>query len=269
MEQTTVSVFYLREIPVGGKPPLDTWKSIEEVSHNTFDDQNRWVYRGQHDSRWSLTTTLERALQATQIDMSKAWGIEGGLLRRFQRQACHHLSPVPDAKDIPGWLSWMQHFGAPTRLLDWTHSFYVGLYFAVRDLIQDHGTEAALWAIDWKWLETTTYGDSLDTFRQDRNLQGFENFRELLGPNTKPGILKINAFRLNMRLAIQQGTFLIPRAISRSFMGNLDFALTTSKDHSFCPVIKMRISGRARNETLRHLIRMNINEATLFPDLQG
>jgi hypothetical protein len=135
--------------------------------------------------------------------------------------------------------------------------------------MQDHGTEAALWAIDWKWLETTTYGDSLDTFRQDRNLRHFENFRELLGPNTKPGILKINAFHLNMRLAIQQGTFLTPKAISKSFVENLDFALTGCEKHSFFPVIKVRISGRARNETLRHLIRMNINEASLLPDLQG
>jgi hypothetical protein len=38
----------------------------------------------------------------------------------------------------------MQHYGAPTRLQDWTRSPFIAAYFAYRE---DHGCDAALWAI--------------------------------------------------------------------------------------------------------------------------
>lgn len=163
----------------------------------------------------------------------------------------------------------MQHFGAPSRLLDWTHSFYVGLYFAIKDLDQGSNGEAALWAVDWRWVESEIHGASKPIFDKDRNLQKLNHFRELLGPNTKPGILKVNAFRLNARLVVQQGTFLASKDISKPFEENLDQVLAIAKDASNNRVIKVRISDHARNEVLQRLIRMNINEASLFPDLQG
>ena len=45
---------------------------------------------------------------------------------------------VPQADDLLGWLCVMQHYRAPTRLLDWSENLLVALYFAVSaDLDQD------------------------------------------------------------------------------------------------------------------------------------
>jgi len=38
---------------------------------------------------------------------------------------------IPDDEDLVGWWQLMQHYRAPTRLLDWTRSPYVATYFAV------------------------------------------------------------------------------------------------------------------------------------------
>lgn len=44
------------------------------------------------------------------------------------------------------WLALMQHFGAPTRVLDITKSSYVAAYFAIEDATA--GDDCAVWAIN-------------------------------------------------------------------------------------------------------------------------
>ena len=48
------------------------------------------------------------------------------------------------------WYFLMQHYGAPTRLLDWTKGAFLGLYFALRS--NDGSTDAAVWVLDAWWL---------------------------------------------------------------------------------------------------------------------
>ena len=49
------------------------------------------------------------------------------------------------------WLSLMRHYGIPTRLLDWTHSFLVAAYFAVDDA--DKARDCAIWALDFNLID--------------------------------------------------------------------------------------------------------------------
>jgi len=61
-----------------------------------------------------------------------------------------HLDPsqVPDSDNKLGWLAIMQHYGAPTRLLDFTYSPYVALYFALRNHDENKSKHAEVWGID-------------------------------------------------------------------------------------------------------------------------
>ena len=56
-------------------------------------------------------------------------------------------------RDLWGLASLAQHYGLPTRLLDWTHDIYVALFFAVEDYLEGRsvpdGTEhIVLWALN-------------------------------------------------------------------------------------------------------------------------
>jgi FRG domain len=61
-----------------------------------------------------------------------------------------YLARTPNHDQTMDWLAMMQHYGAPTRLLDWTRSPYVDLYFVLRNQKE---ANAALWSIDLTGFE--------------------------------------------------------------------------------------------------------------------
>ena len=81
-----------------------------------------------------------------------------------------------------------------------------------------------------------------------------------------PAAWPINAFRLNERLRIQQGAFLIPGDISKPFLENLE--ALPNHDHRD-NVIKIVIPFTERRTALKHLFQMGISRTTLFPGLDG
>src|SRR5207302_2041956 len=62
------------------------------------------------------------------------------------------IQSLPSTADRLGWWEVMQHHGAPTRLLDWTRSPFVAVWFALSS--NAGGGDAALWVIDLRncWL---------------------------------------------------------------------------------------------------------------------
>ena len=82
-----------------------------------------------------------------------------------------------DVSDLPldqklSWLAVMQHYGVPTRLLDFTYSPYVSLYFALRSQPEHYKTvPAAVWAIDAQALLDVTKRMSRDADKEESNYE--------------------------------------------------------------------------------------------------
>lgn len=106
------------------------------------------LYRGQRDSSWRLVSSLGRVADE---DDDSVWWWEESLLDQFMRQSAVHLSRVPQELAVVEWLILMQHYGAPTRLLDWTRSPLVGLFFAIEGCYPSKsdkpGSCGAVWAL--------------------------------------------------------------------------------------------------------------------------
>lgn len=64
-------------------------------------------------------------------------------MREFQRKAALYIEHEPDKDNFLEWLSLMRHCGAPTRLMDWTYSFFIAVYFALAEKL-----DGVVWALD-------------------------------------------------------------------------------------------------------------------------
>ncbi len=212
---------------------------------------HNWAFRGQRDAKGPLFSALSRYLQTFKID-SRAWPEqEERILRIFKRKAIHLVDHVPERDDDFQWLALMQDHGAPTRLLDFTWSPYVAAFFALHNTTE----EGVIWACNPFEIEKRKKLDleSPGAFRK-HFLTGKSSFVYLGEPHA-----------MNRRLIAQSGTFLVPGVLGKSIEDIL-MEYPNPRD----TLIKFVLPADSiRDKGMRELYRMNITQATLFPDLDG
>ena len=95
--------------------------TMDEVIDALCSLPNNYIYRGHAESLWRLESTLERLI-GPRWSKETAERFEQYSLQVFQSKyhLYDHENIEPESK--LGWLSLMQHYGVPTRLLDFTAS---------------------------------------------------------------------------------------------------------------------------------------------------
>jgi len=261
----------------------------EEKTIRNWRDFQNWVatsktftaFRGLRRSGYYLEPTIDRAvtvLWKSKDGLSSSFGRmneepnERAALLEFQRGAHHHLASTPLAGEIVDWLALMQHHGAPTRMLDWTRSPYVALYFAIEDPSDE---DACLWAIDWDWLKERSL-ELLEEHHPNWPSNGdTENQRQYINRTLlsdaihHPIVIAAEPMQLNARMLAQQGLFLCKLWREVNFMVSLT-AMVLYPVAVKRPVLsKVRIKKELRFRFLEELRLMNIHQASLFPGIDG
>jgi hypothetical protein len=238
---------------------INNWNNfIQIVDDLHLDEQGGldWYFRGQSDKEWRLEPSILRYLRITKLTSERALGIEFGATRRFISE--YHLHAKTDYVDRSKWdiLAWwmvMQHHSCPTRVLDWTLSPYIALYFAVE---QAPDKDGAVWFFPSNHLETHVekmYG------KIDKEMLTEANYVSA----TYPIMPSIH----NERSAAQQSVFTVCTNILGEHSETI--ASVFNKDQKDAYLHKVIVPAELKNSFLSRLRVMNITPSSLFPGLDG
>jgi hypothetical protein len=242
---------------------------IDAIIKHLLSYEPHWLFRGQSSDKWFLESSLERMLKPIGWTPEIAKLCEDLALFRFKSKAQLYVSQekIPESK--LGMLSMMQHHNIPTRLLDFTESPFVALFFAFDGVKPEQIDNCALWGLDYRNLMKSVLeyikskDNSFDKSYNDVQKEQDEVFEKIIDKNsydvlwtTEPGIF-------NLRLERQKGSFLVSGNIGKRISDLLPeyFSKTSLK--------KIIIPAHLSNKVYLALEQMGINNSRLFSDIDG
>jgi hypothetical protein len=208
---------------------------------------------------------IDRLLTGPKVTDEERVKVEWLAIRRFVNHAAVHCTPLEmrfvDGQ-VLGILAVMQHYGAPTRLVDWTLSLWVAVFNACQKDIEHDGVlyvfhiESVVNQIESEARAGKTEMSRLASDKLDE--------WPALSLKASDWINPIMMRMSNARMIAQQGMFTMAGRVNVDHIALLDqYSPTTN------PVVRIVIRKESKVPLLRQLASMDITPASLFPGIEG
>jgi hypothetical protein len=165
------------------------------------------------------------------------------MVSEFKRTSIPYLDFEP--ADEWDWLALAQHHGLATRLLDWTENPLAGLWFAVREEAEEGGYGVV-------WVLPVQEADLVVPGRRSNPYAG--KWTKVFEPK-----------HITRRIEAQAGWFTVHKYVS----SRSKFIPLKSNDRYTKRLIRLRIPSSAFPRLREELEYCGINDAALFPGLDG
>lgn len=227
-------------------------------------------YRGiGNGTNHRLIPTLYR--HPTLVGAPQLLRLEADLMRRFRQRSLPFLDPGRQNLDPWGCLFLMQHYGVPTRLLDWSENALIALFFALTSASRDSTWavthDAAVWVLcpsRWneKALESITYGAGIADPSDDK-IKAYTPGAYIGGGGFDPPVALYGNHN-SPRIVAQRGTFTVFGRSTKTMEAQFE-------DDGFPPdaLSCIQIPAASVDALLSMVIDTGYVDSMLFPDLDG
>lgn len=241
----------------------------------------RFIFRGHsnHEKYFMIPGVFREKEITVGHSVTEFSQMEHNILNDFISEACRFISDVPEG-DISTWLEIAQHFGVPTRLLDFTENPLVALYFACSSSPQ---SDASVWIINEPAYNKKFFFESMlvqasksqnivtQIVSQEIVWQDYQQHVGELQYIQWPWIYKphYHAERMNL----QSSVFMIWGADRRpltAFFEDDEYMVEDQPKNSECGIIcHVNISSENKSKLLKQLDSLGINEKFVYPGIDG
>ena len=233
-----------------GSVTVESLSDITVWIERTYPGRSTLFFRGQGKDHPLLPSVARLKPKRDDLDLLST---EQKLLRAFQRRSLPFLEMRPET--TWDWLAVAQHYGLPTRLLDWSVNALSAVWFAVEKPAQDSDSHGVVWVFEAKAGLIENGGDYVSSSQNGGSSRPFSLTRScILVPRY-----------VSKRIVAQGGYFTVQASSPKAphFRGLEEE--TTFGDRLW----KLLIPSR-RFPAIRHqLSRMGTNAMSIYPDLGG
>ncbi len=242
--------------PCGNRnQPIKGLGSYFDVLSSSLKKDETFWFRGNANLTWKLTPSALR--HRTPPERKKALD----LLSDFKRFSEMKIPNIPAKADEFKWVQLAQHYGLPTRLLDWTRNAAIALYFACQQYIDGGGNEkdGAVFLLNPINLNRASFPKDARIFEPHKDSELIEKYLDLDGEQIPKGLkaIAINPIWNSERIMLQQGVF--------TLHGSRYFTLTNKHESS---LVYLKIEREVKMELLDELERIGVNEMSIFPEAE-
>lgn len=238
---------------------LESWRDFTNLLESDFFNRHgvQLVFRGHRRHDWGLMPTLGRVTTNGIITELLA----DGQLDRFKRAVRGRLNDTALVNEDDELWSVGQHHGLMTPLLDWTYSPYVALFFAFHkedDRDEKDNPYRAVYVLNKSFLVDNETETGIRVFEPRKDHHG-----RLVN---QAGLFTFSPFDATLENKLTD--------VLADEEGFTDEELRSASEEEQPEILaryicKIYIRNEGRDACVRHLRRMNVHHASLFPDLIG
>lgn len=240
-----------------------------------------FLFRGMPNKQYSLIPSVFRKKNDGGLihEIYLEHNSEAGIVQAFKTKAASLIHSFPIDEDFT-WVEYAQHFGAPTRLLDWTENPLVALYFAC---ISDEEEDGIVYILQPELYYQISFGkNNMDgkTIKKEAAKMIWKKEKSFPYP------IAFRPYYIDQRMNAQSSWLMvwgykidpleeiIPE-LEKNGKGKVEYTWEED-DGSYSTGLKEEtalesiiILKKSKDKLLYELNRIGINHATLFPGLDG